>query len=232
MRGAHSVAPRCPRKRTATPGKSIAANGAAIRRTSCAPITRHPCAAANVPSAGRSSGPTGVIIGSVRNGAISATIGGAFPGQAVPWCKSRAHVPSAAKTSPRGGETPSFAACHAGTGPMAGGAEPRADPLCPLAGRMRSCARRSRLITCIETINQDVVAEEVGFEPTVGFHPRRFSRPVHSTTLPLLRGRNRIAPPARFWKRASRPGVPGRGGNRPAGRRGGRRPLSTRGECR
>ena len=32
-----------------------------------------------------------------------------------------------------------------------------------------------------------VVAEEVGFEPTVGVNPRRFSRPVHSTTLPLLR---------------------------------------------
>ena len=31
------------------------------------------------------------------------------------------------------------------------------------------------------------LAEEVGFEPTVGVNPRRFSRPVHSTTLPLLR---------------------------------------------
>ena len=31
------------------------------------------------------------------------------------------------------------------------------------------------------------VAEEVGFEPTVRSHARRFSRPVHSTTLPLLR---------------------------------------------
>ena len=30
------------------------------------------------------------------------------------------------------------------------------------------------------------MAEEVGFEPTVEFPPRRFSRPVHSTTLPLL----------------------------------------------
>ena len=27
----------------------------------------------------------------------------------------------------------------------------------------------------------------MGFEPTVGVNPRRFSRPVHSTTLPLLR---------------------------------------------
>ena len=33
----------------------------------------------------------------------------------------------------------------------------------------------------------DYMAEEVGFEPTVDFHLRRFSRPVHSTTLPLLR---------------------------------------------
>ena len=32
-----------------------------------------------------------------------------------------------------------------------------------------------------------LMAEEVGFEPTVDFHLRRFSRPVHSTTLPLLR---------------------------------------------
>ena len=35
--------------------------------------------------------------------------------------------------------------------------------------------------------NIGVVAEEVGFEPTEGVNPRRFSRPVHSTTLPLLR---------------------------------------------
>ena len=34
-----------------------------------------------------------------------------------------------------------------------------------------------------------VLAEEVGFEPTVDFHPRRFSRPVQSTALPLLRRR-------------------------------------------
>ena len=32
-----------------------------------------------------------------------------------------------------------------------------------------------------------VMAEEQGFEPWEDFHPRRFSRPVHSTTLPLLR---------------------------------------------
>ena len=31
------------------------------------------------------------------------------------------------------------------------------------------------------------MAEEVGFEPTVDFHLRWFSRPVHSTALPLLR---------------------------------------------
>lgn len=31
------------------------------------------------------------------------------------------------------------------------------------------------------------VAEEVGFEPTEDLHLRWFSRPVHSTTLPLLR---------------------------------------------
>ena len=32
-----------------------------------------------------------------------------------------------------------------------------------------------------------LLAEEQGFEPWVDFHLRRFSRPVHSTTLPLLR---------------------------------------------
>ena len=31
------------------------------------------------------------------------------------------------------------------------------------------------------------VAERVGFEPTKGSHPCRFSRPVHSTALPPLR---------------------------------------------
>ena len=31
------------------------------------------------------------------------------------------------------------------------------------------------------------MAEEVGFEPTEELPLRRFSRPVHSTTLPLLR---------------------------------------------
>ena len=34
---------------------------------------------------------------------------------------------------------------------------------------------------------RQVVAEEQGFEPWVRSHVRRFSRPVHSTTLPLLR---------------------------------------------
>ena len=32
-----------------------------------------------------------------------------------------------------------------------------------------------------------VMAERVGFEPTKGSHPCRFSRPVHSTALPPLR---------------------------------------------
>ena len=34
---------------------------------------------------------------------------------------------------------------------------------------------------------QGIVAERVGFEPTKGSHPCRFSRPVHSTALPPLR---------------------------------------------
>ena len=32
------------------------------------------------------------------------------------------------------------------------------------------------------------MAERVGFEPTRALRPCRFSRPVHSTTLPPLRG--------------------------------------------
>ena len=32
-----------------------------------------------------------------------------------------------------------------------------------------------------------ILAEKVGFEPTVGFTLRRISSAVHSTTLPLLR---------------------------------------------
>jgi hypothetical protein len=31
------------------------------------------------------------------------------------------------------------------------------------------------------------MADRVGFEPTVSFHPRRFSRPLQSTTLPPVR---------------------------------------------
>jgi hypothetical protein len=35
----------------------------------------------------------------------------------------------------------------------------------------------------------DKLAEEERFELSEGFHPRWFSRPVHSTTLPPLRGK-------------------------------------------
>ena len=34
--------------------------------------------------------------------------------------------------------------------------------------------------------NRLEMAEEVGFEPTMGVNPCRFSRPVHSTALPLF----------------------------------------------
>ena len=37
------------------------------------------------------------------------------------------------------------------------------------------------------------MADGVGFEPTMGLHPCRFSRPVHSTALPSLRICNRDA---------------------------------------
>ena len=60
--------------------------------------------------------------------------------------------------------------------------------------------RKKAPIGAIERIQYLNVAEEVGFEPTVRFHARRFSRPVHSTTLPLLRGATGLAGGARFWK--------------------------------
>ena len=50
---------------------------------------------------------------------------------------------------------------------------------------LREKARRSGLH--ISLLLKGNVAEEQGFEPWEDFHPRRFSRPVHSTTLPLLR---------------------------------------------
>jgi site-specific DNA recombinase len=46
-----------------------------------------------------------------------------------------------------------------------------------------------------------IMAEEQGFEPWEDFHPRRFSRPVHSTTLPLLR---RLSLSASFLIRKAR----------------------------
>lgn len=39
---------------------------------------------------------------------------------------------------------------------------------------------------------KDVMAGRVGFEPTKDLHPCRFSRPVHSTTLPPARTENQI----------------------------------------
>ena len=39
------------------------------------------------------------------------------------------------------------------------------------------------------------LAEGVGFEPTVGLHPRRFSRPMHSSTLPPLRAGAMVSRP-------------------------------------
>jgi|SaaInlStandDraft_2_1057019.scaffolds.fasta_scaffold06248_4 hypothetical protein len=43
------------------------------------------------------------------------------------------------------------------------------------------------LIVDLPLLVWQVMAEEQGFEPWGRFHARRFSRPVHSTTLPLLR---------------------------------------------
>ena len=44
------------------------------------------------------------------------------------------------------------------------------------------------------------MAEEQGFEPWEDFHLRRFSRPVHSTTLPLLRLAHLLTLDFRFLK--------------------------------
>ena len=49
------------------------------------------------------------------------------------------------------------------------------------------------------------MAEEVGFEPTEGVNPRRFSRPVQSTTLPLLRRCSADSPPHAILKGRPRP---------------------------
>ena len=46
------------------------------------------------------------------------------------------------------------------------------------------------------------MAEAQGFEPWGRFHARRFSRPVHSTTLPNLRNSFVLIPPPRFGKQA------------------------------
>ena len=41
----------------------------------------------------------------------------------------------------------------------------------------------------VPAVLEGVLAERVGFEPTVSLHPQRFSRPSRSTTLAPLRGR-------------------------------------------
>ena len=64
---------------------------------------------------------------------------------------------------------------------------------------MRESTRRIRITSVNSEIHVNKVAEEVGFEPTDDFHHRRFSRPVHSTTLPLLRG-GRMPPLAPLFR--------------------------------
>ena len=46
--------------------------------------------------------------------------------------------------------------------------------------------RASGDITYEKITDVGQVADGVGFEPTKGFHPCRFSRPVHSTALPPI----------------------------------------------
>ena len=53
------------------------------------------------------------------------------------------------------------------------------------------CAGDYRLNCCFRP---QLLADEVGFEPTEGLHPRRISSPVHSTALPPIRG-NRLREP-------------------------------------
>lgn len=48
-------------------------------------------------------------------------------------------------------------------------------------------AEANRAVRDLLNFGDKQVAEEVGFEPTEDLHLRWFSRPVHSTTLPLLR---------------------------------------------
>ncbi len=45
----------------------------------------------------------------------------------------------------------------------------------------------SPMKNCRRFLAKAFVAEEEGFEPPEGVNPQRFSRPPHSTTLPLLR---------------------------------------------
>jgi hypothetical protein len=52
-----------------------------------------------------------------------------------------------------------------------------------VGGKRRWLPPSKRLIYMVKSY----LAEEVGFEPTERVNVRRFSRPVHSTTLPLLR---------------------------------------------
>lgn len=54
----------------------------------------------------------------------------------------------------------------------------------------------------------DVLAEGVGFEPTKAVKPCRFSRPVHSTALPALRGERLYRETVgllQWWRHRARP---------------------------
>ena len=75
---------------------------------------------------------------------------------------------------------------------------------CPLATRDRAAPCRAAkpdsshgfpdcdpvAMTRAPRTGRVILAERVGFEPTIPLRGRRFSRPVHSTALPPLRGTN------------------------------------------
>ena len=60
-------------------------------------------------------------------------------------------------------------------------------PIQKNCGRFVDDWKTQGLSGCVIVLKgRTVVAERVGFEPTVGLHPRQFSRLVHSTALPPL----------------------------------------------
>ena len=67
-----------------------------------------------------------------------------------------------------------------------------------LVERVIRFAQTADCAGCFESTERDLqnvgeLADRVGFEPTKGLHPCRFSRPVHSTALPPVRQSSALA---------------------------------------